>query len=108
MRSCPTAVRGVSKYAGYTAASVGWFRAASFPGLATLPKGMRDAVVMASNNSVTNKTWLSYNAVRKHLERCQKKWGRRFKFPMGMDQITVFVAYFLSDTKLKSVSVENM
>ena len=63
---------------------------------------------MASNNSVTNKTWSSYNGVKKHLEKCQKKLGRRFRFPMGEPEVIAFIAYFLSETKLKSVSVENM
>ena len=97
----PQEVRGVSKYTGFTATSVGWFRVSSFPGLSSLPKAMRDAVVMASNNSVSNNTWASYNGVKKHLERCQKKWGRRFSFPMDEPQVLVFVAYFLSDTRLQ-------
>ena len=101
-------MRGASKYIGYTAATVGWFKASSFPGISSLPKGMRDALVKACNNSVSKNTWASYNSVKKHLEKCQKIWGRRFVFPMDGPQVTVFVAYFLSDTKLKSVSVENM
>ena len=49
----PDLVRGASKYTGYTSTKVGWFRVDSFPGLARLPLAMQNAVVSASNNSVS-------------------------------------------------------
>ena len=95
---------------GYTTAGsgIGWFHVGSFPGLENLPEDMQEAVVRASNNSVSKKTWQTYGSVRKHLEQCEQKVGSRFRLPMDQQQVVVFVAFLLSTGKLKAGSVDNI
>lgn len=104
----PALVRGASKYTGYTSSSVGWFSVGSFPGLETTPVEVQRAVIQASNNCVTKKTWKTYESVINHLERCEVNVGKRFIFPMDEPQLVVFVGYLLSTNRLKSVSIENI
>ena len=104
----PALVRGACKHTGYTAYDVGWFSVESFPGLETTPLEIQRAVVQASNNCVTKKTWKTYASVRKHLEMCEDRIGKQFSFPMGEDQLVVFVGYLLSTNRLRSVSIENI
>ena len=104
----PALVRGASKYAGYTASDVGWFSVSSFPGLESTPLEIQRAVVQASNNCVTKKTWKTYASVRGHLELCEAAVGRQFSFPMEEDQLVIFVGYLLSTNRLRSVSIENI
>lgn len=80
----------------------------SFPGLSRLPMAMQNAVVSASNNCITINTWKSYGAVRAHLVNCQRRVGRRFRFPMAEPEIVLFVAYLLSTEKLKASTIENL
>ena len=108
LSSHPDLVRGASKYTGYTSTKVGWFRVDSFPGLARLPVAMQNAVVRASNNSISKNTWKTYGSVKTHLQKCQMKVGHRFTFPMEEPQVVMFVAYLLSTGKLKAASIENL
>ena len=108
LRGRPTLVRGASKYSGYTSHSVGWFGVWSFPGLEGLPSEMQRAAVQACNNSVSKKTWGTYNAVKTHLDMCEIKVGRRFNLPMDESQLVIFVSYLLSTGRLKAVSIENI
>ena len=104
----PALVRGASKYSGYTTDSVGWFGVWSFPGLECLPAEIQEAAVQACNNSVSKKTWGTYNAVKTHLDMCERKIGRSFRLPMDESSLVIFVAYLLSTGKLKAESVGNI
>ena len=104
----PALLRGASKYVGYTSSDVGWFNVWSFPGLEMMPVEIQRAVVQASNNCVTKKTWKTYDSVRGHLRMCEESVGRRFSFPMDEPQLVLFVGYLLSTNRLKAVSIENI
>ena len=104
----PALLRGASKYVGYTSSDVGWFNVWSFPGLEMMPVEIQHAVVQASNNCVTKKTWKTYDSVRGHLRMCEESVGRRFSFPMDEPQLVLFVGYLLSTNRLKAVSIENI
>lgn len=93
---------------GYRSSKVGWFKASSFPGLATLPEAMQTAVIKASNNAISSDTWRNYGSVKGHLLKCQMKVGLRFRFPMDEPQIVMFVAYLLSTEKLKASTIDNL
>ena len=102
-RRMPELKPGSKKYSGYSCYSKGKYGVSSFPQLNGLPRGLVRATIMAANNILGNHTWDCYNAVKPHMIACQKICGVKFSFPMGEDQVIIFVVYLLEKGTLKSL-----
>ena len=97
---------GVAKYNGYRC-KTGIFSAKSFPGISSLPSSMLEALVSAANNGLATKTQKQYQAVRKHLTKCQEATKMRMSLPMGENQTLALISY-LFGKNLKSSTVANI
>lgn len=59
-------------------------------------------------NGPLEKTWMQYNAVRKHLERAQIKLRIKFVFPMTEEQVLAFVSHLFTDRNLTGKYVSSL
>ena len=81
------------------------YKASSFGTLGTLNPRLVQIPVKATNNGMSESTWMQYRSVRKHLKMCQKSTGHRFTFPIDQNQVLRIIVYLFNDKNLKAVTV---
>ena len=104
----PIAIPGAAKYQGYRGGTKGWYTPGSFPNLTNLSAPFLNALIDAANNSLSQKTWSQYNAVRKHMERAQIAMGIKFRLPMPLSQVLSFISYCFSERNLSGKYVSSL
>lgn len=108
MSNEPVAIPGAAKYMGFRGGVKGWYTAHSFPNLQHLSTPYLNALISSANNSLSQKTWSQYNAVRKHMERAQIALQLRFSFPMPESQLLALVSYLFSERNLSGKYVSSL
>ena len=79
----------------------------TFGNLGSIPEDIKEHLVWAGNNALTDKTWKQYQGVRKHILECAKATGMSTDFPFSTDQVYTLVGFWLSRKNLKSRTVSS-
>jgi len=73
----------------------------------TIPEQAKKDLITWMNFSKSDSTWSAYRTVERMLKRCEIERGMRFKWPLGKEEVLIFIHWLITVRKLKSNTVNH-